>query len=245
VQALPPRAALVPNAIAFRDPAHGVVGGGASGAGGTVQLTSNGGRTWRVVLRTPKPVVQVAYAGKGIRIVLADNSIRASTDGTRGWHAAPPINMPRSPCPQMLFLSHWDGNWVLCTGELSAGAGGKAVYRFTGGRWRRLAHTPFPPPGKAVGGISLMGYALGISVAPNGFGLIWESRGTLYVTRDGGSHWTGLPKVAVPEVDFGQSGFALPHGVGFAVLSRGTGLQRRLIETTNAGRTWHVVHRWR
>jgi hypothetical protein len=29
------------------------------------------------------------------------------------------------------------------------------------------------------------------------------------------------------------------------LLSHGGGEQRRLIETTNAGRTWRVVHRWR
>jgi photosystem II stability/assembly factor-like uncharacterized protein len=134
---------------------------------------------------------------------------------------------------------------VLCTGEGGAGAGGKAVYRLVDGAWRRLAYTPFPPPGRGRGGISIMGYGLGIAMARDGFGIIWESRGTAYVTRDGGSNWLGLPKVAVPEVDFGLSAAALPHGIGWIVLSRGGGLQRRLLETTDGGRTWHVVHRWR
>ncbi|MES1246588.1 MAG: hypothetical protein ABUS54_02815 [Actinomycetota bacterium] len=244
MHALPPRAALVPNAIVFRDRRHGALGGGLTGGTGTVQVTADGGRTWRVVLRTPTPVTAISYAGKGLRIVLADNSIRASTDGASGWHAAPPIDLPRSPCPPSLFQSHWAGNWVLCTGQSSTGAGGKAVYRYADGRWRRLAYTPFPPPGRSTGGISLMGYALGITMAPDGFGLIWESRGTLYLTRDGGSHWLGLPKVAVPEVDFGEAATALPQGTAFAVLARGN-VHRRLLETTDAGRTWRVVHRWR
>jgi photosystem II stability/assembly factor-like uncharacterized protein len=81
-------------------------------------------------------------------------------------------------------------------------------------------------------------------MARDGFGLIWESRGTLYVTRDGGSHWTGLPKVARPEVDFGMSASALPHGVGFVVLAKGGTETRRLVETTDAGRSWRVVYIW-
>jgi hypothetical protein len=254
VHALPPRVALVPNAIAFRDPAHGVLGGGWIGCEngrfgcsphGTVQLTSDGGKTWRVVLRTTVPVVQVGYEGKGLRIVLADGANRVSADGARSWRPAPPLPQPFSPCPPQWSHLYWNGNWVLCTGELGAGAGGKAVYHLTGGRWQRLAYTPFPPPGRSHGGLSVMGYALGIAMAPDGFGLIWESRGTLYVTRDGGSTWVGLPKVAVPEVDFGLSAMALPHGVGFAVLAHGGTMQRRLVETTDAGRTWRVVHRWR
>jgi photosystem II stability/assembly factor-like uncharacterized protein len=81
-------------------------------------------------------------------------------------------------------------------------------------------------------------------MARDGFGVIWESRGTLYVTRDGGAHWTGLPEVARPEEDFGQSGAALPHGIAYVLLSIGGSGVRRLIETTDAGRSWHVVHRW-
>ncbi len=80
------------------------------------------------------------------------------------------------------------------------------------------------------------------------FGIIWESRGTLYVTRDGGRRWHALPKVAQPELDFGDwaDAGAHPQGTGFVLLQRsaGTGETWRLIETTDAGRTWRVVHRW-
>lgn len=194
----------LPTAIAFSDASHGVL----TTSTGT-EITTDGGRTWHVVVRPP--------------VVAAPH--------------------PPSPCPRMLFRPFFSGDWALCVGEDGAGAGGKAVYRRHAGGWTRLAYTPFPPPGRSYGGISLAGYALGISMAPDGFGVIWESRGTLYVTRDGGSRWSGLPKVAQPEVDFGISGAALPHGVAFVLLARG-GVHRRLIETTDAGRTWHVVHRW-
>jgi photosystem II stability/assembly factor-like uncharacterized protein len=117
------------------------------------------------------------------------------------------------------------------------------VYRLTASGWKRLTDTPFPT-GTSYGGISSYGYVQGIAMATDGFGVIWESRGTLYVTRDGGREWTGLPKVAQPEVDFGVDAIALPHGVAFALLANGGGERRRLIETTDAGRSWHVVHSW-
>ena len=65
----PPRVALVPNAIAFRDSRHGIMGTGwqscaSTGFGckpqGTISLTTDGGRTWTVLLRTPRPVVAVS-----------------------------------------------------------------------------------------------------------------------------------------------------------------------------------------
>lgn len=195
----------LPLAIAFRDASHGVL---TTSTGH--EVTSDGGRTWRVVVKPPAPVV---------------------------------AHHPSSPCPHMLFRPFFSGRWVLCVGESSTGAGGKAVYRRSGARWTRVAYTPFPPPGKGYGGISLMGYALGISMAPDGFGVIWESRGTLYVTRDGGSEWLGLPRVAQPEVDFGISAVTLPHGVAYVLLARGN-VHRRLLRTDDAGRTWRVVHRW-
>jgi photosystem II stability/assembly factor-like uncharacterized protein len=65
----------------------------------------------------------------------------------------------------------------------------------------------------------------------------------LLVTRDGGATWIGLPKIGVPEVDWGISGAALRHGIAWVLLARGN-VHRRLLETTDHGRTWHVVHRW-
>src|SRR5260370_13535143 len=94
--------------------------------------------------------------------------------------------------------------------------------------------------GHGYGGISSYGYPIGIAMARDGFGVIWESRGTLYVTRDGGSHWIALPKVARPEEDFGASAAALPNGVGYVLLSVGGSGVRRLIGTRDGGHTWHV-----
>lgn len=131
--------------------------------------------------------------------------------------------------------------WSICVGQPGAGNQAKAVYR---GK-KRVAFTPFASHG-SYGGISIYGYPSGIAGGYDGFGIIWESRGTLYVTRDGGEHWHALPKVARPEVDFGGWADAdvSPQGTAFVLLLNGGAARLRLIETTDAGRTWRVVHRW-
>jgi len=125
----------------------------------------------------------------------------------------------------------FSGEWVLCIGQGSAGVGWKWVYRATDRGWRRCGRLP------------ISGYAVGMAMARDGFGVVWESRGTVYVTRDGCARWTGQPKTSIPEVDFGTSGAAVPRGTAWVLLARGD-FRSRLLETTDYGRTWRVVHRW-
>jgi hypothetical protein len=230
----------VPLAVAFRDPAHGVLG-----TSRTIELTADGGKTWRVVLRTPRPVVSVSFVGGAAWARFDDGENLLSTDHGRRWTpAAGGVGGMPWGCPQGTEQGWVSLDWALCVNEGGAGNQGKSVYRLEPSGWKRVAYTPFPGHGRGYGGISAYGYPVGIAMATDGFGVIWESRGTLYVTRDGGSHWTGLPKVARPEEDFGQSGSALPHGTGYVLLSVGGAGPRRLIATRDSGRTWHVVHRW-
>jgi photosystem II stability/assembly factor-like uncharacterized protein len=242
VYATPTQATLVPNAIAFRDARHGVLGTGFSR--GTISLTTDGGRTWRVVVRTSRPVTEVSDVAGAARATLDDGENLVSTDDGATWRPGVAIPPAIAPCPYAQF-SDVVGRWALCAGQGGAGNEPKAVYRLDRSRWRRIAWAPLVGSGEGHGGISSAGYPNGMAMADNGFGLIWESRGTLYVTRDGGSTWTGLPRLARPEVDSGVAGAALAHGVGFVVLGSGSGFKlRRLEETRDAGRTWLVVHRW-
>jgi hypothetical protein len=250
----PPRVALVPNAIAFRDPSHGVLGTGWNGCTngqfgcrpqGTVSLTTDGGKTWKVVLRTPRPVAWVGWNERTLSARFDDGENVQSTNGGRTW-VPTVVTQPISTCPLGMAPQPSNppySNWSLCDTQGGAGNMGKSVYEYTANGWKRVAYTPFA--GHGYGGISTYGYPEGIAMAADGFGLIWEWRGTLYVTRDSGSHWVGLPKVARPEIDFGMSGYALRHGIGFVILAGGGTEQRRLLETTDAGRTWRVVHIWR
>ena len=219
----------VPLAIAFRDPGHGVLG-----TTRTIELTSDGGRTWRVVLRTPRPVTSVSIVSSSEYARYDDGENLVSRNGGRTWAPTVVSDTFTAVCPQGTERSYASLEWALCVSEPGAGSQAKYVYRDVPNRgWQRLA----------AKGLTVQGYAIGIAMATGGFGVIWEQRGTLYVTRDGGVHWTGLPKIARPEVDFGGSGTALADGVAYVLLKRGG--TSRLIGTRDAGRTWRVVHRWR
>jgi hypothetical protein len=238
-----PRAALVPNAIAFRDRLHGVLA-----TQGTISATSDGGRTWHVVRRTSSPVIGVAFF-HDLYYATLENGTTLSGGG-RSWRRPSRLSF-RGYCPTRwhagISADIVDTNigrpWSICSEEPGAGNVAKAVYR---GK-KRVAFTPFAAHG-GYGGISVYGYPVGIAGSYGGFAVIWESRGTLYVTRDGGQHWHALLKVARPEVDFGDWADVNPgNGTAFVLLqySLGSGEGHRLIETTDAGRMWHVVHRWR
>jgi photosystem II stability/assembly factor-like uncharacterized protein len=250
---------LVPNSVTFIDASHGALGTGwqfAGGSGGgTIALTSDGGRTWHVVKATPRPVVSLTVYGGSYIAKYDDGETLRSSGGGRIWRpttmTTADIAAYLSVCPQgtTVGTNADNSNWSVCTTEPAAGNQGKAVYRDLVDRgWVRVACTDFGDPkarcsGRGHGGISSYGYPVGIAGASDGFGLIWETRGTLYVTRDGGHNWTALDKLVQPELDFGSWAFTLPGGVGWALVGHGGG-PWRLLRTTDAGRGWHVVHRW-
>jgi photosystem II stability/assembly factor-like uncharacterized protein len=124
-----------------------------------------------------------------------------------------------------------------------AGNQGKAIYRtIDGGRnWQRLLSLEIG--GRPARGIPSSGYALGIAFAPNGAGLIWESRGTLYLTLDGGRRWRPQARVARPELDFGSSA-SVVRGRAFALLTRDS-TYYRLVATTRGYRQWRTLRVWK
>jgi photosystem II stability/assembly factor-like uncharacterized protein len=294
--------ALVPNAIAFWDAEHGLLGTGfqycalASCAGGTISLTEDGGKTSRVLLRTHGPVTWLSVAPGGFAWALVDRCSAArgcrpvrflrTSDGGRSWRPLPRVVLRPSfadsvhgialssracePawCFKATLLATRDGGrswhklvgpcrggeqgaslvtpsqaWLLCAGQPGAGNQGKAIYRTTDGghSWRRLLSPEIG--GRPAGGISSYGYALGIAFAPNGAGLLCESRGTLYLTIDGGRRWQPQETVARPEVDFGSSASVVP-GRAFALLSRGSTVYR-LVATTRGYRHWRTLRVWK
>lgn len=296
---MPPPVSSVPYAVALWDSRHGLLGtgtcrgtiDGASCRTGTIQLTSNGGRSFRVVLWTRRPVVELETVGPGGALATTDGGGSFRTlDGGRTWKpfrsrygasfATPRIGLgSRSylvhdhgalellatsdggrtwrrragPCRQaisfgaLIDLVTPNLGWLVCLGQPGAGNEEKAVFRTTdGGRsWRAGAAAVNYPRPNVRGGLGSYGYPEGVAFAADGFGILWETRGTLYVTRDGGTHWHAEPKVARPEMDFGRGAAAFAGGRGLVLLGRGGGLPARLLATNDAGRTWHLVHRWR
>jgi photosystem II stability/assembly factor-like uncharacterized protein len=256
-------------AIAFWDMRRGLFA-----RGGTVSLTTNGGRTFRVVLRTRRVTGMQTFWRKGAILDLDNGRAFRSLDGGRSWarfrhrfdadFVTAEVGMGyrtgrfefvkglvftrdggrtweprRSPCPRFVSFSAAVElvtptlGWIVCAGQPGTGQQLKAVYRTSdaGRTWRRLSDA-----------LSGSGYVYGASFARDGFGLVWEGRGTLYVTRDGGRHWIPKPKVAEPELDFGAGAVAFQGGKGFFLAQRNPRL--RLLATRNFGRTWQLVHRW-
>ncbi len=293
----PPPALSVPYAIAFWDRSHGLLGTGTCFQAiyetcrtGTIQITSNGGRSFRVVLRTPRPVVTLQTAGPRGAIATTDGGTSFRTlDGGRVWKplrlryessfATPQIALGfrrylthdhlalalmatsdggktwrerASPCAQaiafdaLIDLVTPSVGWLVCLGEPGAGNQEKAVFHTAdGGRsWHTGAAAVYYPRRNVHGGIAGFGYPQGAAFAVDGFGLLWESRGTLYVTRDGGDHWHAEPSVARPELDFGRGAAAFAGGRGLLLLGRGGSLPARLLSTGDSGRSWRLIHRW-
>jgi photosystem II stability/assembly factor-like uncharacterized protein len=302
-RATPVPAILVPNSIGFWDARHGLIGSGflycevpSHCAAGAISVTTDGGQTSRVLLRTPGPVSWVSVAAGGLAWAVVDRctSVRGcraarllrSDDWGRSWQRQPHVLIapsfgartlgfalgsgPCEPawCPGTALLGSVDAGrrwhrvqspcpgqtqgvspvssaraWLLCAGEPGAGNQQKAIYETTnGGRtWRRVLAVTIDHA--TANGVSLFGYALGISFDVDGVGLLWESRGTLYITRDGGRSWKPLITVARPEIDFGRSA-SVVRGRAFALLDPGNSIFR-LVATTQKYDGWHTVRTWR
>lgn len=222
--------------IAFWDARHGLIGSAPCydpGCGGSIFATSDGGLSFRVILRTRRRVVRLQTAGRDGAIAELDGGTALRTfDRGRTWRA---IREPfptsyatstvalgvrsrvadrrsvldvattrdagsswryrRSPCPNsvsqtgLVDLVTERLGWLVCLGQPGMGNQGKALYRTVdGGRtWSALARQSLLPAPGDRGAISSYGYPIAIAFATDGFGLICESRGTLFMTRDAGT----------------------------------------------------------
>src|SRR5579885_619025 len=204
--------------------------------------SSDGGASWSRLGPAPLQAVAFGDAAHGLAV---GGGILSTADGGRTWRGL------ASPCPDgargVSMVSARRG-WLLCVRILGVGNADKTVYRTDDGgvHWRRLAHVGFAPRQRRfAGGLHLYGYPQGIAFARDGTGVLWESRGTLFLTRDGGRHWTPYPQVARPEDDVGLSAAAVA-GHAFALLVR-TSLRPvpfRLVATGTARVRRRTVRIW-
>jgi photosystem II stability/assembly factor-like uncharacterized protein len=168
----------------------------------------------------------------------------ATSDGGRTWARI------ANPCSRLRTIDNLQSvtapsarhAWALCVGQPGVGQQAKAVYKTRdGGRsWVRRAWAPMLQ-GRGYGGLGTGGYAQGIAIDHGGKGVLWESRGALAVTGDGGRHWR-YPGVTRYDVDFGMSAAVTSDGTYHVLLK--TGWRYRLIQGTDGGAHWRVVHRW-
>jgi hypothetical protein len=297
--AAPARVHTVPYSGFFWTPQVGLLGVGKCASTkymcgtGAVELTTDGGKTYHVIFRTPRPVFELEAVGRkgalarvyshraysysrlvyrtldrgrhwtklhmrpGVsfatpRVGLGsccssdDNNARLvrTKDGGRSWQRSPKPVHCRTGFP-LIDLATPRLGWVVCSQMLGAGNEVKALFRTRdGGRtWQKLTASPTTGYPDHRGGVALPGYVAGISFTRGGYGLMWESRGTLFVTRDGGRTWRRHSRLAQFDVDFGLGGSAFANGTGLVLYEHG-GSTWRLIETRDYGHSWHIVRRW-
>lgn len=211
---------------------------------------SGGSRRPRVLLRTTdagrswhslpwRNVSGLAFATPRVGWVvrgLDPPSLFGTRDGGRTWRRL-------GPCAAWeLYVALPDvrRGWAVCA---AVGGTGQQPKRFfataDGGRTWRVRATAWPLSRDVGRGLPIVGYPRGLSFTADGHGWMWEARGPLVATGDGGQTWRngGLPgdgeAVSATRVD---------ERLGFALLRNRRGME--LVVTRNGGRKWSTVRLW-
>jgi photosystem II stability/assembly factor-like uncharacterized protein len=203
---------------------------------GTLLRSGDAGRTWRSAASGAfAPSFATPAIGWAVSAVTGDlhADILATADGGANWR---PISSPckgERPTVRAVSLPTPARGWALCAGLPGAGQQMKAVYvSDDGGKTWRLAGDP-------GGG----GYAAGLFFRPNGVGWLWESRGGMLATADGGRTWrpVGVTRAEVVEA---RSVWFPSDRTGFALLRDNERRVWALDRTDDGGATWTTVHTW-
>jgi photosystem II stability/assembly factor-like uncharacterized protein len=207
----------------------------------------DGGGTWQ---RKAQHLVDPSFGARGVGFAIRSRPsdvemgpVMRTTDRGRTWQRV------GGPCvgatgASLSFVSARRG-WLLCTSQPGAGMQPKAVFetRNGGRRWRLVTDAFFTRIGRSRGGLSTGGYPYGMSFDPGGHGLLWQTRGHTYSTRDGGRHWRSL-RITSPDAIEGQAASVVSAAVRFLVVRNGRTGSFELLRLPRSGRA-HVVHRWK
>lgn len=263
--------------------------GGGRCFGGAVERTTDGGRTYRVVLRTSRPVGLLTKVGvRGAIATPSGGHAWRTLDGGRTWKpydyqpffwATPRVALGFTAYTQgpdaklALHVTHDGGRtwrlradpcnhavtytayaslvttrlwWIVCVGVPAGGTADKAIFstRDGGKTWQTGAANLGPPHVRVHGGLGLNGSPSGLAFARDGFGLLTEIHGTLYVTRDGGRTFAAKRRILRRDIDYCAGSAAFAGGVGYVLLTGIAGFPARLVATHDSGRSWQVVRRW-
>lgn len=244
---------LSPDAIAFWTSQRGLIGSGStSGANGAVSLTTDGGRTYRVVLRTSGPVEWVATAGPKSAWALVEHctptrcrraALETSTDGGRTWR-----RLDEAPSWNPAFANTTLG---LALNAVNPGRGTQALapshnLLMTSDGGRSWTHTSSPCPGASGIALAFPEPPLAIAACA-GPGHAEDQAKALFESIDAGRSWHHVLTVddhnRPSEVSHGLSLHGLiqgmsfgPQGSGLLLVSRGP-----VYFTTDRGRDWRPL----
>jgi photosystem II stability/assembly factor-like uncharacterized protein len=218
---------------------------------GTVMLRSaDAGVHWQR-LRWPLSVVSFVTQALGWRIeanaMLAHPPpLQETRDGGQTWTVR--INPCRGDYGLTAAISFASAKygWVVCNTQATAGEQGKEVLRTAdGGRHWTLegrTHPLAPPePKLQLGNLPGYGYPIGATFLADGRGWLLQDRGYMLVTTDAGHTWRNSP-ITEPDTIAAQSADLLSEKLGFVLLR---GCTVRLVRTTDAGKTWTTLNRWK
>ena len=188
-------------------------------------------------------------ASDGWAITQSQNSIQNillhTVDGGKSWST---VKTPKDVWWGMItgvyFMNPKTG-WLLEVGEPGAGQEPKAVFQTNDGgqTWNKLIGVHHIGASTTQGSLGSGGYATGIDFVDKTTGWLWEERGGIYQTADGGRTWQPNP-IGRPEMFEAQSITFWTPSDGLA-LFRDNGQRRYVVEkTSDGGRTWSVVHAW-
>lgn len=256
---------FVPVSAAFWTARIGLVGGDVTQAAcqsrcpGEVEATTDGGASWRVVLRTHSPIAGVRAGGAGwgfVQTVTSEECARRrgcpgrlyrTSDRGRTWIVAghPPRGPLHIPCgtqPEVAVSVTSTAGWALCGNDPATDLElGKRLYR-TGDGGRSWTLVPARLP--------LVGVIAGVSFDDAGTGFAWFGRGGLVITTDGGHAWRSLPIIDPAAADAGCDNTIaaqpLPGSGAVLLDERCTGPAHTvdLRISANDGRTWRLARSW-
>lgn len=210
----------------------------------TTYYSANRGKTFTLLKPAKVKGFTMLPSGFGwnvspIRADLKMNSIRVTHDDGRTWQT---FRTPSSTHYGWIASASFTNPktcYLLLASEPGAGQQQKAVMMTANGgtTWRILA-------GVNGKGLGWAGYANGIQFVTNKVGWLWENRGGLLETTDGGVTWQSNA-VTHPESFEAED-------VSFPTVSRGFAIfhdelnQRMVFESTaNGGATWKVLGDWK
>ncbi len=221
--------------------------------------TTNGGQSWQFISHPHigEPSFATPLLGWAAGTTTASSStlgpapVLITSDGGRTWQPLPgPTCQGQGWYLRSLSFSTPTHGFALCVGEATAGSQDKAILTTTDGgkTWKRVAEASFG--GSPAKGISLSGYPDGIFFLPDGRGWLWQQRGNLLTTADGGTTWQES-NLTQPGFDIeARSVWFLTDTAGFVLLTGDSGSNPfqpvfRLVYTQDGGQSWTTMHTWR